>query len=65
MSPSWFGMSTVRCMCGGSTEQVCAVCHGESGISVVPNVPNLAGQPEIYLAEQLTAIAAASDPTQS
>jgi cytochrome c553 len=31
------------------------VCHGESGVSVLPNAPNLAGQPEIYLAEQLKA----------
>lgn len=31
----------------------CAVCHGQLGLSVVPNAPSLAGQPEIYLAEQL------------
>jgi cytochrome c553 len=34
---------------------MCAVCHGEYGVGVVPNTPNLAGQPEIYLAEQLKA----------
>ena len=31
----------------------CVACHGEDGISVQPNVPHLAGQPEIYVAEQL------------
>jgi cytochrome c553 len=31
----------------------CAVCHGPLGLSVLPNAPHLAGQPEIYLAEQL------------
>lgn len=31
----------------------CAVCHGVQGIATQPNAPNLAGQPQIYLAEQL------------
>ena len=31
----------------------CAVCHGALGIAMVPNAPHLAGQPEIYLSEQL------------
>lgn len=31
----------------------CAVCHGAIGISMRPDAPNLAGQPAIYLAEQL------------
>ncbi len=31
----------------------CAVCHGPQGLSMQPNVPHLAGQPEIYLTEQL------------
>lgn len=31
----------------------CAVCHGPLGLSMVPNAPHLAGQPAIYLAEQL------------
>jgi cytochrome c553 len=32
---------------------VCNVCHGNDGLSTQPNAPHLAGQPEIYLAEQL------------
>ena len=33
----------------------CAVCHGPQGLSMQPAVPHLAGQPEIYLIEQLKA----------
>lgn len=33
----------------------CAVCHGPLGISQQPHVPHLAGQPEMYVAEQLKA----------
>jgi cytochrome c553 len=36
-------------------EQVCAICHGFDGVSQLPNAPNLAGQPEIYLQEALDA----------
>jgi cytochrome c553 len=32
---------------------MCATCHGPLGISQLPNAPHLAGQPEIYLMEQL------------
>lgn len=31
----------------------CAVCHGPNGVSMAPNAPHLAGQPAIYLVEQL------------
>jgi cytochrome c553 len=33
--------------------QACATCHGPVGISMMPNAPNLAGQPYPYLLEQL------------
>jgi cytochrome c553 len=32
---------------------MCTTCHGPLGISQLPNAPHLAGQPEIYLIEQL------------
>ena len=35
--------------------QMCVVCHGQIGISTAPDAPNLAGQPEIYLSNQLRA----------
>jgi len=33
----------------------CAACHGPQGLAVAPDAPNLAGQPELYLAAQLKA----------
>ena len=33
----------------------CVACHGAAGLSTLPNAPNLAGQPEIYVVEQLRA----------
>ena len=38
---------------GRTKAGACVACHGESGISVQPDAPNLAGQPALYLAEQL------------
>ena len=35
--------------------QPCAVCHGALGISAVPDAPNLAAQPALYIAAQLRA----------
>ncbi len=40
---------------GKAKSAVCASCHGPSGVSMIPNYPNLAGQKEMYLAEQLKA----------
>jgi cytochrome c553 len=51
------GMSAAQAdvQIGRAKARTCAVCHGEAGVSVLPNAPNLAGQPEVYLAEQLKA----------
>ena len=38
---------------GKARAGACATCHGPSGLSQMPNAPNLAGQPAIYLVEQL------------
>lgn len=40
---------------GKAKARACAVCHGELGMSTLPEAPHLAGQPERYLAEQLKA----------
>jgi cytochrome c553 len=40
---------------GRAKAKMCAACHGEFGISMLPTAPNLAGQPESYLTEQLNA----------
>jgi cytochrome c553 len=38
---------------GRAKAAACAVCHGQAGISTVPNAPHLAGQPAFYVEEQL------------
>ena len=40
---------------GRQKARPCAVCHGVLGLSSAPDAPNLAGQPELYLATQLRA----------
>ena len=40
---------------GKAKAQPCSVCHGTTGISTLPDAPNLAGQPAIYLSNQLHA----------
>ncbi len=40
---------------GRDKSRPCAACHGAMGLSSLPNAPNLAGQPEIYIVEQLKA----------
>lgn len=38
---------------GRAKAAACTVCHGPAGISTLPNAPNLAGQPAVYVEEQL------------
>jgi cytochrome c553 len=47
--------------------QVCSNCHGAQGVSVSPNFPNLAGQQQPYLVEQLKSFKfhTRSDPAAS
>jgi cytochrome c553 len=40
---------------GRTKAQMCTPCHGANGLAVAPNTPHLAGQPELYLVEQLKA----------
>ena len=40
---------------GHAAARQCMGCHGQNGIAVTPDAPNLAGQNEAYLAAQLTA----------
>ena len=49
------GAARADAKAGRDKSRACATCHGQLGLSTVPNAPNLAGQPEIYLAEQLKA----------
>ncbi len=38
---------------GKAKSVTCAACHGANGISAIPMYPNLAGQKEAYIAQQL------------
>lgn len=38
---------------GRAKAAACAVCHGQAGVSTLPNAPHLAGQPALYVEEQL------------
>jgi cytochrome c553 len=40
---------------GRQKSAACQVCHGPLGLATVPDAPNLAGQPAIYLGAQLKA----------
>ncbi|WP_424126671.1 c-type cytochrome [Roseiarcus sp.] len=43
---------------GRAKAETCAVCHGIDGLAKIPDAPNLAGQNERYLIEQLSAFQA-------
>lgn len=50
------GLATAGDAAAGRTRaQQCITCHGQLGLSQNPGAPNLAGQPAIYLVEQLRA----------
>lgn len=38
---------------GKNKAAICAGCHGADGISMSPDIPNLAGQKEAYLAKAI------------
>ena len=40
---------------GKTLAQSCAGCHGVLGLSTLPDAPNIAGQPAIYVVNQLRA----------
>ena len=58
--PSWAGPGAGAT--AGSTagaEQVkplCAACHGAQGVSSIPAIPSLAGQPKVFIENQLVMI---------
>ena len=54
---SWVLVSTAGAATSDAGRQkaqaACVMCHGQNGIAPMPSAPNLAGQQEIYLTEQL------------
>lgn len=49
---------------GKAKAQACALCHGFDGMGKLPNAPHLAGQPEIYLVEQLRSFRSGKRPSE-
>ena len=50
----WTGVAHARDpVAGKARAAMCVTCHGPLGLSQLPNAPHLAGQPAIYLVEQL------------
>lgn len=49
------GSMAADIVAGKSRAGQCAACHGPDGHAVIPQTPNLAGQDDDYLAEQLKA----------
>jgi cytochrome c553 len=39
--------------CGQDRVQLCAACHGDAGNSTNPQIPSIAGQPKLFLENQL------------
>lgn len=56
-SPPISAQATAQGIAAGKAKaaQVCSVCHGVNGMSQIPSAPHLAGQPEMYVREQLRA----------
>jgi cytochrome c553 len=48
------GVQAGDAVAGKEKAMICASCHGENGISLLPQYPNLANQKEQYLVKQLS-----------
>lgn len=56
LSMSLVGLSNAKAAdvkAGQIKAGMCVTCHGALGLSTMPNAPHLAGQPAIYIEEQL------------
>ena len=53
----WSGSPGAGDLAAGRSKarEVCQTCHGLDGLSKMPNAPNIAGDPEMYIAAQLEA----------
>ena len=58
--PSWAGPgagATAGATAGAEqVKPLCAACHGAQGISSIPAIPSLAGQPKVFIENQLVMI---------
>jgi cytochrome c553 len=46
-------MLTALFVCGASAQEACVACHGPGGNSVNPEIPSIAGQPKLFIENQL------------
>ena len=44
---------SISIACGQDRVQLCAACHGDDGNSTNPQIPSIAGQPKLFLENQL------------
>lgn len=52
---AWPARAAPSVKSGAAISVQCAACHGDNGIAVATNIPNLAGQNYVYLLSQLEA----------
>lgn len=63
LAPPWARAGNAEA--GRAKAASCTVCHGPLGLSQLPDVPHLAGQPELYLADQLRAYRSGKRPHEA
>jgi cytochrome c553 len=50
---AWLTAFFISIACGQDRVQLCAACHGDDGNSTNPQLPSIAGQPKLFLENQL------------
>ncbi|WP_396432920.1 c-type cytochrome [Limnohabitans sp.] len=53
LAAAWSTAQAADAKAGQVKANMCVTCHGAYGLSTMPNAPHLAGQPAIYIEEQL------------
>jgi cytochrome c553 len=54
--PSWAGAAAGSTAGAEQVKPLCAACHGAQGVSSIPAIPSLAGQPKVFVENQLVMI---------
>lgn len=49
----WAGVLTALFSCLAFSQEACLQCHGPDGNSVTPGIPSIAGQPKLFIENQL------------
>jgi cytochrome c553 len=56
VQPCWAGAATGSTAGAEQVKPLCAACHGVQGVSSIPAIPSLAGQPKVFIENQLVMI---------